>query len=317
MSTQPRVTGLDFVLERDFRAPPEAVWRAWTEADQLGRWFGPATFRNEEIAIAPVPGTEWRIVMVSPDGARYPLHGRVLEAEAPHRLVLDMLTDEHPPEWHAHFAAASGRPPGPPVTIVLTVELSATEDGCHMRLSERFEHPEDADAMLKLGSAEGWAQGHARLDMVLVHLATPPDMILLTRTLRAPRGRAWEALTTPAALDAWWGPDGFVTRTQSHSLEVGGHWIFTMTHAEHGTYPNRATWREVVKPERLHFLHDAGEGTSGFLAWIWLEDAGDGTTRITLAQRHASAAVVEHVRGFGAVELGYQTLRHLAEHIEG
>lgn len=308
--------GLDLTMERHFRASPQAVWRAWTDPAQLGRWFGPATFRNDEVAIEARAGAPWRLVMVSPDGARFPLHGRVLEADAPRRLVLEMLTDEHPAEWHGMVSAATGRAAGSPIVIVLTVELHAEGDGTRMRASQRFSTPEEAEGMRGLGAERGWSQGHDRLELVLAGAATPPDMIVLSRTLNAPRERAWAAFSRPEALDAWWGPDGFVTKTESMSLEVGGSWIFTMTHPEWGTHPNRVRYLEVVAPERLHFLHDGGEGTRGFYAWIWLEDLGDGTTRISLCQRHPSAEVAEHVRGFGAVELGYQTLAHLAAHIE-
>ena len=31
----------DFVLSRTFDAPRDLMWKAWTESDRLGRWFGP------------------------------------------------------------------------------------------------------------------------------------------------------------------------------------------------------------------------------------------------------------------------------------
>ncbi|MEM8689105.1 MAG: SRPBCC domain-containing protein, partial [Pseudomonadota bacterium] len=30
-----------YVLEREFDAPAELVWRTWTEPDLLSRWYGP------------------------------------------------------------------------------------------------------------------------------------------------------------------------------------------------------------------------------------------------------------------------------------
>jgi uncharacterized protein YndB with AHSA1/START domain len=30
-----------YVLERTFDAPPELVWRGWTEPALLARWYGP------------------------------------------------------------------------------------------------------------------------------------------------------------------------------------------------------------------------------------------------------------------------------------
>lgn len=317
MSTHAVFSGLDLTLERHLHAPVQAVWSAWTDPTQLVRWFGPATYTNEEVHLDAQTGGTWRIVMVGPDGSRYPWHGRVLEAEAPHRLVLEMLTDEHPAAWHAMIAAATGRSPGSPMESVVVVELSADGDGTRMRLTQRFTTPEEAEAHQRLGAAGGWIEGNDRLELVLAGVATPPDMIVLSRTIRAPRDRVWAAFSSAPALDSWWGPDGFVTKTQSYALEVGGSWLFTMTHAQWGTFPNRALWLDIKAPERLHFRHDGGEGTDGFLSWIWLEDLRDGTTRITLCQRHPSAEAIARVHSMGAVKLGYQTLAHLADKVEG
>src|SRR5215472_14035983 len=34
----------EILLTRVFRAPRELVWRAWTNPDQLGQWWGPRGF---------------------------------------------------------------------------------------------------------------------------------------------------------------------------------------------------------------------------------------------------------------------------------
>ena len=35
-------------LERIFDAPVEKVWAAWTEADQIGKWWGPKGFTSDD-----------------------------------------------------------------------------------------------------------------------------------------------------------------------------------------------------------------------------------------------------------------------------
>ena len=34
----------EIVIERIVNAPRELVWRAWTEADQIAKWWGPNGF---------------------------------------------------------------------------------------------------------------------------------------------------------------------------------------------------------------------------------------------------------------------------------
>ena len=37
-------SGKEFVITREFDAPRELVWKAWTERDRLMQWFGPKGF---------------------------------------------------------------------------------------------------------------------------------------------------------------------------------------------------------------------------------------------------------------------------------
>ena len=43
---------LDLVLERIVDVPPELVWAAWTEPEQLKRWFTPAPWTTVDCEIA-------------------------------------------------------------------------------------------------------------------------------------------------------------------------------------------------------------------------------------------------------------------------
>lgn len=56
-------------ITRVFDAPPELVYRAFTDPDQLGQWFGPAGFSvpYETVHVDARPGGFQRLVMVSDD----------------------------------------------------------------------------------------------------------------------------------------------------------------------------------------------------------------------------------------------------------
>ena len=38
---QDQEAGREILITRVFNAPREVVWRAWTEPDQVAKWFGP------------------------------------------------------------------------------------------------------------------------------------------------------------------------------------------------------------------------------------------------------------------------------------
>jgi uncharacterized protein YndB with AHSA1/START domain len=77
-------------LSRVFDAPPERVWREWTEPEAFADWFGGV---DCEVPLASVamdvrPGGSWRLTMLCDDGRReIRWAGEYHEVVAPERLV--------------------------------------------------------------------------------------------------------------------------------------------------------------------------------------------------------------------------------------
>lgn len=63
--TDPR---FDLVLERTVDVAPALVWRAWTEPEQLMKWFTPRPWQTVDCEIDLRPGGIFRTVMRSPEG---------------------------------------------------------------------------------------------------------------------------------------------------------------------------------------------------------------------------------------------------------
>jgi uncharacterized protein YndB with AHSA1/START domain len=62
-------------ITRDFNAPRETVWKAWTTPAMLVRWFGCAAFSTIDAEADVLEGGHWRVVMRAPDGTDYPAYG--------------------------------------------------------------------------------------------------------------------------------------------------------------------------------------------------------------------------------------------------
>ena len=60
------------VTTRVIGGPRHLVYRAWTEARHLARWFGPHGFSITTRAFDFRPGGAWDFVMRGPDGTEYP-----------------------------------------------------------------------------------------------------------------------------------------------------------------------------------------------------------------------------------------------------
>jgi uncharacterized protein YndB with AHSA1/START domain len=75
---------------RVFDAPRELVWKAWTEPEQLARWWGPRGISTplETIEVDLRPGGAFRMTMVSDaDGAEFPTEMEFREVVESERLV--------------------------------------------------------------------------------------------------------------------------------------------------------------------------------------------------------------------------------------
>jgi uncharacterized protein YndB with AHSA1/START domain len=59
------------IAVREFDAPRELVFQAWTDPAHLSQWWGPDGFTTTTGAFDMRPGGVWRFVMHGPDGRDY------------------------------------------------------------------------------------------------------------------------------------------------------------------------------------------------------------------------------------------------------
>ena len=147
--------------------------------------------------------------------------------------------------------------------------------------------------------------------------AAPADRVIVQkRMFDAPRELVFEMWMDPSHIAQWWGPDGFTTTVQEMEVRPGGTWRFIM-HGPDGTdYDNRVVYIEVTSPSRLVFHHgsDVDDDPNQFHVTVTFEER-DGQTELTMISTFKTAEERNRVVEFGAIELGKQTLNHLAEYL--
>ncbi len=72
---------------REFDAPRELVWSAWTDPKHLAQWWGPYGFTTTTESMQFRPAGIWRFVMHGPDGRDYANRITYEEIVRPERLV--------------------------------------------------------------------------------------------------------------------------------------------------------------------------------------------------------------------------------------
>lgn len=109
------------VIVREYVAPPEAVFSAWVTPESFARWFGGRHVRvpADRLDYRAEVGRGWSATMVLPDDGTVDWAGEFVELDPPSRLVMT-LTDE----------------PGEGNASVLTLDLTPTEAGTRLRMSQ-------------------------------------------------------------------------------------------------------------------------------------------------------------------------------------
>lgn len=106
-------------IVREFNAPREVVFRAWTEPEQLLRWYAPAGcsihFRTCDVR----PGGHFHSCIVTPEGHECWCAGEYSEVSPPERLVHTMRVANAAGEFLS--ATEAGMDAAWPDTTILTI----------------------------------------------------------------------------------------------------------------------------------------------------------------------------------------------------
>lgn len=157
-------------------------------------------------------------------------------------------------------------------------------------------------------------------------VSTPPDepIIVMTRTLDAPREIIWSIFTDPKHVAKWYGGYGFENPVCEMDVRPGGKWRHVMRTPDGAEYEMNFVFVEVVRPEKLVWQHaDHGKATASrhptSVMTVTLEDAGK-QTKWKLVSRFASLAERERALGMGFTTVlgeGNEKLNEIAKALTG
>ena len=151
-------SNLELSITRFIDAPPETVYRAYTE--RTAQWWAPAPWKTKVVAFDLRPGGRFAFEMAGPDGESHPGESVVLEAVPGERIV---LTNAFAAGWEPRTAMDSDCD-FPSVTIV-TYE----PEGSGTRYTARVRHW--TEAAVKAHEAMGFEQGWTMVAAQLAELA--------------------------------------------------------------------------------------------------------------------------------------------------
>ncbi len=125
----------------------------------------------------------------------------------------------------------------------------------------------------------------------------------------APPERVWQLWADPRLLERWWGPPSHPATVTDYDLTPGGVVRYYMTGPEGEKYHGGWQVTSVSPPQRLEFedffADEHGQEAPGMprsATVVSIEDAGDGTTRMTIDSRYPSAEALARALEMGMEE---------------
>jgi uncharacterized protein YndB with AHSA1/START domain len=267
------------VVSRLFPAPRRLVFRAWSTAEHLKRWFSPENLTVPHAEVEFRAGGACNICMRTADGQEHWSQGTFLEVEPYDRLVVKFLV---------------GDPGAPQFTAHTTVTFADEGHGTRMTVDQRFDVHDAAGRFAVEGASEGWRTTLDKLSWEVERLkdgngerSVTHDTFSLERIFAAAPAKVFRAFTEPAAKALWFGGGGFDVLERSMDIRPRGR------ERLQGRWPSGvvttfdAVYLDVLDVERLIYayeMHLDARKISASLATLQFKAHGTGT-RLTVTEQ--------------------------------
>jgi uncharacterized protein YndB with AHSA1/START domain len=142
------------------------------------------------------------------------------------------------------------------------------------------------------------------------------NVIAITRLYDASVARVWDAWVIPEQVAQWWGPRGFTLTSGTKDVRPGGVWTYVMHGPDGVDYPNKTTFLEVVKHEKLVYDHGANDEHGPlFRVTVTFSQVGN-RTKMEMQMALPTPEEAEKTRAFVKKAGGNATWDRLAEFLE-
>ena len=146
----------DYFIVREFDAPRELVFKAFTDPELVSKWLGPHGLKMTIEKYESKDGGSYRYIHEDPNGNKYFFRGVNHEVLPPERIIGTFEFEGLPERGHV---------------ALQTARFESLPDGRTRLVSQSlFQTVHDRDGMLRSGMERGVKQGFERLDEILASL---------------------------------------------------------------------------------------------------------------------------------------------------
>lgn len=146
----------EIIITREFDAPQELVFKAFTDPELYTQWLGPREFTMTIETFEPRNGGMWRYTHKDQEGNEYSFHGVYHEVTAPERIISTFEFEGLPEKGH----------------VVLETARFESLPGNRTKLITQavFQSVADRDNEIQSGMEEGVNDSYDRLAELLERL---------------------------------------------------------------------------------------------------------------------------------------------------
>lgn len=143
----------ELFISREFDAPRELVFKAFTDPELYVQWLGPRGYTTKLETFEPRSGGSWRFIQKDASGNEYVFHGVNHEVLSPERIIGTFEFEGLPEKGHV---------------LLETSRFEELPNNRTKLVSQSvFQSVADRDGMLQSGMEEGVNDSYDRLDELL------------------------------------------------------------------------------------------------------------------------------------------------------
>jgi uncharacterized protein YndB with AHSA1/START domain len=144
------------MITREFNAPIDHVWRAWTDPSIIDLWWAPKPWKAETKSHNFTVGGEWLYCMNGPEGEKHWAKATFHKVEAPILYEgLDAFCDEE----------GIVNPEIP--SMYWKVQFEDKGDSTVVNIEITFDSVESLETIVSMGFQEGFTMAHGNLDELI------------------------------------------------------------------------------------------------------------------------------------------------------
>ncbi len=231
----------ELYITRSYEAPVKAVWDAWTDPEQVAKWWGPRDHWIKTHSKDLKVGGHWSYTMYGPNGQSWENKTKYLEVETYSRLVYDHGGNEDVDRE--------------PLFRVMVQFSELSKNRAQMEMTMILKTPEAAAETKKFIRAANGNSTWDRLAEFLDEESSGKEIFVINRSFDTSIETMFDMWTKPEHVAQWLPPTGMDMTFLRAEIKPGGSSFYCMQGHGMKMY-GHIKYLEITKPSKIVYSQE-------------------------------------------------------------